>query len=358
MDISIKTKLARILARRSRDDQFSGVILVRQGEIDLFHRAYGYASRTWRVKNTPATRFRLASVGKLFTATAVMQLLEVGRLSLETRVVETLELQGTKIPPEATVYHLLTMTSGMADWINEESDQFEAEWTQFCQQNPVYRFRRNTDYLPIFSQAEPYGLVGEKFRYCGAGFILLGLLIEKLSGVPYEDYIRQNVFARAGMTRSGFFALDEVVPDVADGYVPALDENERACGWKKNIYMATAGPAADGGATATANDLARFSFALRTGRLFSPVLVREMLFPWVLEGNDARGNTWMHGLGCTLMLDGRGEVMRWGHPGEEEGVSCRLYHYTRKDLDVVILGNQSACAGKVGWDIHDLVMAL
>jgi len=358
MDTHINFKLSRLLARRARENQFSGVVLLRQGDTDLFRRAYGYASRPWKIKNTPATRFRIASVGKLFTAAAVMQLLEAGKLSLETRVVEALGLRDTRIPPAATVYHLLTMTSGMGDWTEEDSENFEAEWAQLCREHPLYLLRSNADYLPIFAPLEPHFPVGERHLYNGAGFILLGLLIEKLSGMSYVDYVRQNIFARAGMHDSDFLDLDEVVPNVAEGYFPVLDENELVSGWKKNIYATTAGPAADGGMTSTADDLARFTCALRYGRLVSPALAQTMLAPKVSLGEqDESGYQWMYGFGCFVLLDQNGEIVRWGHTGEEEGVSCRLYYYPKYDLDVAILGNQSSCAGKLGLDIQELILS-
>lgn len=353
MKDNFTTQLARKLNQRVRANQFSGVVLIRRGETDLFRRAYGFASRTWTIRNKPEMRFRIASVGKLFTATATMQLIEAGRFSLDTRVVEYLDLKGTRIPPEATVYNMLTMTSGIADWINEESENFEAEWDQFCHDHALYLLRRDVDYLPIFSQLEPYGAVGEKFRYNGAGFMLLGLMIEKATGLSYFDYIRQNIFARAGMNQTNFIDLDDVHPNVAEGYVPIKDKNGAVINWRKNIYSTTAGGAADGGATSTLDDLVRFSRALREGKLCTQASVESMLTPKVDAGNEGPG--WMYGFGCFILLGDNSEILRWGHTGEEDGVSCRLLYYPVHKLDVVVLGNQSSCAGRVSADIHELI---
>lgn len=359
MNKSFAARLNKVLLKRWRENQFSGAVLVRQAGTDLFCRAYGYANRTWNVKNTPATRFRIASVGKMFTAAAVLQLIQAGKLSLDTRVVECLELQGTTIPVEATVYHMLTMTSGIADWIDEESEDFDAEWAQFCRQHPVYLFRRDADYLPIFTHLEPYFPLGERHRYNGAGFMLLGLMIEKISGLSYFDYVRRHIFAPAGMSQTDFIDLDDVYPNVAEGYIRLEIDGGTVTGWIKNYYATTAGPAADGGATSTLNDMARFSLALRTGRLVAPQYAEAMLSPQVVEGEDNyRGYQWRYGFGCFILLDQSGTVVRWGHTGEEDGVSCRLLYYPQQEVDVVILGNQTSCAGKVAWDIHDLLAAL
>jgi CubicO group peptidase (beta-lactamase class C family) len=354
MDTDFTTTLARKINKRIRDNQFSGAVLIRRGRQDVFRRAYGFADRTWGIRNTPATRFRIASVGKMFTAAAVMQLIEAGKFSLETRVVEYLGLRGTKIHPQATVYHFLTMTSGIADWINENADDFNAEWEQFCRDHPLYLLRRDSDYLPIFSPLEPYGLPGETFRYNNAGYILLGLMIEKAAGIPYFDYIRRNIFERAGMTQTDFIDLDDISPHVAEGYVPIRDESSAIIQWKKNIYSTTAGGAADGGSTSTLDDMVRFSRALREGKLCSRESVESMLTPKVDASDEAKH--WAYGFGCFLLLDEESKVIRWGHTGEEDGVSCWLAYYPKRKLGVVILGNQTGGAGKVLLDIHEWIM--
>lgn len=345
--------LARKINRRVRDGEFSGAVLIRRGRRDVFRRAYGFANRTWHIRNTPASRFRIASVGKLITAAAVMQLIQAGRLSLETRVVDLLGLVDTCIPAEVTIYHLLTMTSGIADWINEEAEDFEAVWAHFCREHPLYLFRRNADYLPFFSHLEPYGPPGQMFRYSNAGFILLGMSIEKVSGLAYFDYVRSNIFARAGMSHTDFIDLDDGAPDVAEGYIPVIDEHGARSGWRKNIYSTTAGGAADGGETSTIDDLARFLRLLREGKLIARESLNAMITPRVETGYGAART--MYGFGCFVVLDAKERTVRWGHTGEEDGVSCRLYHYPMHGLDVIILGNQSSCAGRLLADIHESI---
>jgi CubicO group peptidase (beta-lactamase class C family) len=124
--------------------------------------------------------------------------------------------------------------------------------------------------------------------------------------------------------------------------------------WKKNYYSTTAGGAADGGSTSTLDDLVKFSRALRDGKLFKKELVDTMLTPKVVADENPR---WRYGFGCFILLDDHQEqILRWGHTGEEDGVSCRYWYYPQQDVDVVILGNQSSCASKVAWDIHDFVL--
>jgi len=346
------TNIARIFEEAVQKEHFAGVALVQRGDQVLFSQAYGMAHRGFGVPNHMDTRFRLASASKLFTATATLQLVEQGRLSLEDRIVSLLGLEETAINPGITVKHLLTMTSGMADWF-DEGGAWEADWAELIRQHAVYKFRKNEDYLPLFTHAQAYFSPGEKFRYNGAGYILQGMLIEKLTGLDYFEAIRRNVFAPAGMTRTGFFHLDGVEADVAEGYDPILDENEQPVAWRKNIYQTTAGPAADGGACSTAGDLVRFLQALRCGKLLSHEMFTQMLTPQVDEDGDyPDGCTAKRGLGPTIMCDAQGNVLRWGHPGEEIGASARVFYFPAHDLDVVVLGNVSWCSGKPNWQIQ------
>jgi CubicO group peptidase (beta-lactamase class C family) len=356
--MALNEELNQLLTAKIDKEEFSGAVLVKQDDGTLFEGAYGYANRSWKVKNQVDTRFRIASISKMFTAAAILQLVDAGQLSLDASVLECLGLRNTRIPMEATVYHMLTMTSGIADWFDETGD-WEANWAALCREHPIYLFRRNQDYLPLFVSEEPLAPVGEKHQYNGAGYILLGLIVEKLSGVSYFDYVRHNVFAKADMSRSDFLALDGIDDAVAEGYIPITDEDKAVIGWRKNIYSTTPEAAADGGATSTAADLVRFSQALRNEGLLSPELTQEMLTPKVLQTDErTRGYTWKYGYANAFLLDDDGQIVRWGHTGEEDGVSCRLYHYPEENLDVVILGNQSWCAGSLGWEIHDIVLEL
>ncbi len=352
----LEERLSQLLDDRSREEQFSGVVLIQQDQHTLFEAAYGYANRSWSVKNQINTRFRLASISKMFTAVAILQLIDQGKLSLDVPIAESLGLQDTKIPHEATVYHMLTMTPGIADWFDESGDWEEA-WRALCREHPLYLLQRNQDYLPLFVNKDPIAPVGTKHQYSNASYILLGLIIEHLSRLSYFDYIRQHIFGPAGMVRSDFLALDSVSDEVAEGYVPVMDEDGTIIDWKKNVYSATPEAAADGGATSTAHDLVKFSRALRGGVLLSAERTQEMLTPKVMANDEPfRGYTWKYGYGSFFILDRDERIVRWGHTGEEGGVSCRFYYYPKENVDVIILGNQSWCAGSLGWQIHDLIL--
>lgn len=349
-------RAAQLMAERSAAGEFSGVVTLRRDGVDLFAGAYGLAHRGWAVPNGVDTRFRVASIGKVFTAVAALQLIERGLLALDTSVVDRLDLRDTAIPAEVTVEHLLTMTAGIADWLDETGD-VDAEWERLRREIPIYLLRTDADYLPLFADKPPVHPVGARHAYSNASYLLLGLLIERAAGRSYEDHVRQHVFAPAGMARTDFIAIDDVADSVAEGYLPVPGEAGAVVGWRRNVYAVTAGPAADGGVSSTAGDLGRFLDAVRAGRLLSPAMTAELLTPKVVERDDrVRGYRWRYGYGLFFLLDDDDRIVRYGLPGEEDGVSCRLFHYPAQNVDLAVLGNQSGCAFRPGWELHDLII--
>ncbi|MGK7888226.1 MAG: serine hydrolase domain-containing protein [Leptolyngbyaceae cyanobacterium] len=352
------THLQAILDTETRSHQFSGVVLIQQGDRTLFKATCGYANRVWKMPNQINTRFRLASVSKLFTAVAILQLVDAGQLTLDTRISDCLDLGPSAIPPEVTIAHLLTMTAGIADWF-EESGDWEANWATLCRNHPIYLLRQNADYLPLFVHKLPVAPVGQHHQYNNAAYILLGLVIEARSGLSYFDYVRTHIFAKAGMINSDFLALDGIDENVAQGYIPITNKAGDVTTWQSNIYSTTPEAAADGGASSTVDDLIRFAQALRTEELLSPAQTTAILTPQVWDADDPEtGEVWKYGYGNQFLFNQQGELLRWGHTGEEDGVSCRFYHYPHQNVDVVILANQSGCAGELAWAIHPLVLSL
>ncbi len=276
--------LDRHLAAAAAADDFSGVVRIERHGEEVFERAYGVASRRWGVPVRTTTRFDVASVTKLFTAVAVLQQVGAGTLGLDDRVHDHVDLAGTAIPREVTLRHLLTHTSGIADDADEEAgESYEALW----EERPSYSVTRTADFLPGFVHKEPNFAPGEGCRYCNVGYVLAGLALEEVTGQTYRDYVREHVFARAGMASSGFFRMDEAVPDVAEGWEPVHgdgpdgDDDGPVVGWRQNIYSYPPVGSPDGGAHVTAADLARFLGAVRDGALLPPDLTRAFFTPQV-----------------------------------------------------------------------------
>jgi CubicO group peptidase (beta-lactamase class C family) len=334
-------------------DKYSGVVLINQGGAQLFAGAYGYASRPWRIPNSLETRFDTASLTKLFTAVAVLQLIDQGRLSLETRVTERLGLQDTRVSSAVNVFHLLTHTSGLGDDAEEEDGE---DYADLWRNKPNYSVTTTADLLPQCVHNAPNFAPGQRCRYCNCGYVLLGRLVETISGLAYRDYVRQNIFARAGMARSDFFHLAEVQPEVAEGSDPVRDAGGQMTGWRENIYSFPPIGSPDGGAYVTAPDLVRFLRAVQAGELLSPALTEAFLTPQVPY---QAGPGWQkqYGLGLWFYLDPAGQVVFYEKEGQNAGVSAVLRHFPQAAISVVLLSNMEAGVWEPIWKVHELIVA-
>ena len=317
-------------------DKFSGVMGVKQGDEELLLDAFGYASRTWNIPTTIETRFDTASITKLFTAVATLQLVEQGAFALDTSVVGYLGLEETGISPAVTPYHLLTHTSGIADDADEEAGE---RYEDVFVDRPNYSVLETMDYLPQFVGKPSNFAPGEGCRYCNVTYVLLGLMIERATGSPYRSYVAEHVFAPAGMSRSGFFRMDVVEPDVAEGVEPFEG------GWRRNIYSYPPVGGPDGGAHVTVGDLLRFHRAVTGGQLLGADLTAELLSP--KERHSARGaGSHLMGFGFEFETDADDAVRSYWKEGVNVGVSGVLRHYPAQDVTVAVL----AVGEKAAWD--------
>jgi len=337
---------------RAAQDLFSGAVLITQGATRLYARAYGYASRAWRVPNTLDTRFDTASVTKLFTAISTLQLIDRGLLTFDTPVVERLGLQGTPLSREVNVLHLLTHTSGIGDDADEEAgERYEDVWKT----KPNYSVIETRDFLPQFVNKPANFPPGGGCRYCNCGYVLLGLLIEAISGMAYREYVRANVFAEAGMTASDFFRMDRLNHNVAEGCDPIRDATGTIVDWKKNIYSFPPIGSPDGGAHVTVANLDRFLRAVKAGELLSPELTDAFLTPQVVHRT---WDTWteMYGYGLWFYVDQTSKVVCFEKEGVNVGVSGLIRYFPDQDIAVTLLSNMEDGVWDPVWKIHGMVV--
>jgi len=294
--------------------EFSGVAVVTGPAGVEYERCWGLADRAAGIANSPRTRFGLASVTKMFTAVATARTVP----DLHAPVVSLLppERRPATLRPDVTVHHLLCHTSGIADYAEEEGEE-AVDYADLWIDRPVYAMTRPADFLPLFGDLPPYTPPGGDWRYSNAGYVLLGLVVEELTGEPFPDVMDRLVFRPAGMADSGFFRLDEPRPDVAVGYLPT---------GRTNIYSTPVVGGADGGAFCTAADLDRFLRAYeelvgdRAGLMLTPHAPID-------AGIDM-------GYGCFLYGDGR-----FGHGGGDPGVGALVQRLPGPDATVVVLAN-------------------
>ena len=335
------------LQQGADEDEFSGVIRVEQSGKVLLERGYGLASRTWEMSCRPEHRFDTASITKVFTAVAVLQQVEAGAFGLDSSVVGYLGLEDTRVAPEVTPYHLLTHTSGIGDDADEEDG---VEYETLFVERPNYSLAETADFLPQCAYNEPKFAPGEGTRYCNCSYVLLGLMVERASGMPYREYVMRHVFGPAGMERSGFFRMDRIEPDVAEGADPVTDDAGAVVGWRRGIYSYPPVGSPDGGAHVTAADLTAFHRALRDGRLLGPESTAAMLEP--KEDYKAMpGGMHRTGFGFEFEVDAGGDVVSWWKEGINVGVSGVLSHWPRSDVTFALLSNRQEGA----WEPIDAI---
>ena len=345
--------LHRYLRDLEASDAFSGVVRVTVGEDERFAGAYGFASRSWGERNTLDTRFDTASITKLFTAVATLQQVDRGAFGLDTPVIGFLGLEGTAIAPEVTVRHLLTHTSGIGDDADEEAgESYEAIWRT----RPNYSVVETADFLPGFIHRPPNFAPGQGCRYNNCGYVLLGLMVERATGRPYRDVVRDAVFAPAGMADSDFLRMDRVHERLAEGADPILGDTGSTVGWKRNIYSYPPIGSPDGGAHVTAADLDRFLRAVRQGRLLSAASTAAFLAPQVAY-RVRDGWTQHFGFGPWFRIDDGGALVFLEKEGINAGVSGLIRHYQGRDLTVVILSNLEEGAWEPVNAVHEMVIA-
>jgi|GEM_PF-731066 len=301
------------LTRATAEGRFSGVVMLAKDGRPVFQRAYGVADRTRGIANTVDTRFNLGSMNKMFTAVAIAQLVSAGKLSYADPVSKYIPDFPTRAAAEKIrIEHLLTHTSGLGSYFSP----------RFFRERPgnvaaMLAVAREDTALAF----EP----GTRSRYSNTGFLLLGAIIEKVTGQGYYDYVRDHVFAPAGMRESSWPGDAGSAPQRALEYV---QPGEPGGAWVADDFL-RGSPA--GGGVSTLGDLLRFSQALLAGRLVPMEQVRLLTAPKPELGSRAYG----YGFGITP------RPMRIvGHNGGKPGVFAQLDIYPEAGYTTVLLMNQ------------------
>jgi CubicO group peptidase (beta-lactamase class C family) len=295
-------------------DQFSGAFLVARHDKVLLQQAHGLANRATQTPNTLDTRFRYGSAGKMFTAVAVLQLVESGQLALDGTVDTYLPgYPNREVATTVTLRHLLTHTGGTGGLDNLE--------TAYAGDRQA--LRTHADYLELHSGRGPAFPAGTKVDYSNYGFVLLGAIIENVTGRDYYDVLREKVFAPAGMASTGAEPESAAVPRRAVGYHAKGGEWLDAA-----ATLPWRGTAAGGGYT-TVGDLLKFAQALQAGKLLSPAMLAKATSPQMEEG-------W-YGFGFITV--GEGPLRRFGHGGDADGMNADFRVFPESGWVLVSLTN-------------------
>jgi len=250
-------------------DEFSGVVLLARNNAAFLEKAYGLADREFRVPINIETKFNLGSINKIFTKTAIAQLAAAGKLSLTDTIAKHLPRYAAPYAGRVTVQQLLDFSSGMGDIFGAKFDA-----------TPKEKLRTLADYLPLF-EGDPLKFEpGTRHEYSNAGYIVLGLIIEAVSGQDYYGYVRDHIFRPAGMADTDSYLADEIAPNRAVSYTK---EGGR---WRSAVFEHPARGSSAGGGYSTARDLMKFAAALKAARLVPPAYAS-----WVLSRDAAAPKT-------------------------------------------------------------------
>lgn len=253
-DSVLSTRLARALDSLARQGRFSGTVLLAHHDVPIFSRAYGLADRRLGTPNTIETAYNLASVGKLFTGTAIQQLEHAGMLHPDSTVAHYWpDYPNRDVARKVTIDQLVKMTSGIGGEI-------------FGTPETAHAIRTIPDYLRQFVDAPLDFEPGAKRAYSNAGYVLLGALVERVSGEEYGAYLRKHIFEPAGMTRTGFFDADSLPPYAAIGYTTGDEDHPEGPQHPNTAGLPGRGSPA-GGSYSTVGDLLRYVHAQRTGAI-------------------------------------------------------------------------------------------
>jgi D-alanyl-D-alanine carboxypeptidase len=303
----------------AHEDEFSGAVLVvAKDNHVLFGHAYGLANRTSRIPNTIRTRFRIGSMNKMFTAVAILQLVEAGKVKLTAPLGTYLpDYPNREVATKVTIHQLLTHTGGTGDIFGPDFDAHREE------------LRTLADYVKLYGKRGLEFEPGSQWAYSNYGFILLGAVIENVTGHSYYRYVQQHIYAPAGMTRTGSLPEDHAVPGRSIGYT----KPPGATAWAPNTdtlpYRATSA----GGGYSTVEDLARFAHALLSHKLLGPDSTKLLITGKVKDGPGTR---YAYGFEDARDADGNGWV---GHGGGAPGMNGDLKIYPKSGYVVAVLAN-------------------
>jgi CubicO group peptidase (beta-lactamase class C family) len=317
--LTVPALVAAVEARageQTAEDRFAGAILMAQNGRILFEKAYGEADRQTHKLNTLDTQFRFGSMGKMFTAVAILQLVQDGKVALDAPIGRYLTgYPNHDIANKVTVANLLTHTGGTGDIFGPDFDQHKGS------------LRSTKDYVDLYGARAPEFTPGSRWSYSNYGFILLGRIVEAASGLSYDDYIRRHIFVPAGMSSTGNQPEGVVLPRRAVSYMVAGARLKPA-----DATLPFNGTAAGGGYS-TVGDFNRFVTGLTTHRLLNTATFQKLLDGGVTM---ADGKFTAFDFGGTV--PGAGRFI--GHGGGAPGMSGSLQHFLKSGVTIAVLANR------------------
>jgi D-alanyl-D-alanine carboxypeptidase len=307
-----------VIRQRVAEDQFSGTVLIARDGQTIFEEAHGLADRERGIPNEITTRFRIGSMNKMFTAVATLQLAEAGALDLSAPIGRYLpDYPNREIATKVTIHQLLNHTGGTGDIFGPAFDAHRLE------------LRTLDDYVAQYGDRGPRFEPGSRWEYSNYGFVLLGVVIEAVTGQSYYDYVQAHIYDPAGMTSTGSLPEEENVPDRSVGYT----RQAGSTAWVPNTDTLPYRGTSAGGGYSTVEDLARFADALLGNVLLSSGYTQLLITAKTDVDPEA---SYAYGFEDLRGASGTGFV---GHGGGAPGMNGDLRIYPASGYVVVVLAN-------------------
>lgn len=298
---------------------FTGTILVEKAGKIIYENAFGFADREWNIPNTLQSKFQIGSITKQFTAVAILQLVEEGKISLDDKLSKY--VPGFAKGDSITIHNMLVHNSGLKDY---EHDQ---RFLGYAESLILTKTPGLQDSLINFFRNNPYDLpVGFNWSYSNTGYYLLGYIIEKVSGLSFSDYVDKNMIRKAGLKNTFVNRMDTIAPNRARGYIKSNGK------WKNADYMSMEIPYSAGNIISTTKDLYKWNEALFSHKMIKNSSLKLMVTPHV--ASPILGN-----YGYGVFVDEFFGHPRIGHPGGIYGFVTNLISFPMDDATVIILSN-------------------
>ena len=298
----------------------------------IYQQACGYRNKAEKLPNTPDTAFGIASGTKLFTGLAICKLIDEKKLSIEDTIWDLLPFDLGFINKNVTVYHLLTHTSGVGDYIDEEVNGGDEQLMDLYNKYPVHLWERLEYYLQMITPLPPKFEPGKRYAYSNAGFVLLGLIVETVSGLTYQQFVKENIITPCELRHTGFYRMDSLPANTALGYI----KDDATGEWRANIFNMPILGGSDGGLFTCAKDLTKLWQSIFSYEIFSEEMAVSLLKPHV-KMNGADEHSGFYGLGVYVKNNGSDTV--YYAVGGDFGVDFFTAYLPKTKMVVSALGN-------------------
>ncbi len=311
------TALRAKLEKDAAADKFAGAVLLAKDGKSIFTGAYGMADREKKIPNTVNTKFRIGSMNKMFTAVSILQLVQAGKISLSDPVGKYLtDYPNKDVATKVTIQQLLTHTGGTGDFFGPQFESHRLE------------LKTLQDYLKLDGERAPEFEPGSRWEYSNYGFLMLGVVVERVSGKSYYDYVSENIYKPVGMASTGSLPEDQNVPDRSIGYTQSPGKS-----LQPNTDTLPYRGTSAGGGYSTVEDFLRFANALTNHKLLNAQNT-ELLTTGKVD--TPRGDKYAFG----FMDNGAGTAMRhFGHGGGAPGMNGDLQIFPQSGYVIVVLSN-------------------